>query len=233
MNTIMHRSFLCVCLFLFSKTVFATMPVIDVAALAQLGNQLAELKTQTQSMQQTLQTLSGDQYQWSNTQDLMKQLQHAMQMPSEIMNDGDQLQHTFQKAYPGYQALPDFQKHYQTNVNTAQQTFCGVLESLHLQAQHLQSENQHLDFLQHQVQHAQGQTQAIQASSQITSEIVSQQQLLRQAVMAQTNAQTAYYATQLQNDASRHAEFVSVIQAGATKIPAYGSSGQQLDSPDF
>ena len=163
----------------------------------------------------------------------MHQLQNTMQKTQGIHYYSNTLQEQFQKAYPGYQVPNDFQKHYQTNVNTAQQTFCGVLESLRLQAQHVQAENQHLDFLQHQVQHAQGQTQAIQASSQITSEIVSQQQLLRQAVMAQTNAQTAYYATQLQNDASRHAAFVSVIQAGATNIPAYGSSGQTIKFTGF
>lgn len=220
-------------LLLFSKAAFAMMPVIDAAALAQLVNQLAELKTQTQSMQQTLQTLSGNQYQWSNTQHFLSQLQDAMQKTQGINYYSNTLQAQFQKAYPGYQVPNDFQKHYQTNVNTAQHTFCGVVENLRLHTQQVEAENAHLAFLQRQVQSAQGQTQAIQAASQITSEMVSQQQLLRQAMMTQTNAQTAYYATQLQNEVSSRAELDAVIHGGATQVPAYGASGHALVSPDF
>ncbi len=97
------------------------------AALAQLGNQLAELKMQTQSMQQTLQTLSGNQYQWSNTQNLMNQLHgyHAKSARNELITP-IKLNEQFQHAYPGYQAPDQFHKQYQTNVNTTQQTFSGV-----------------------------------------------------------------------------------------------------------
>ncbi len=88
------------------------------------------------------------------------------------------------------------------------------MQSLSLHAQHFQDENNRLSFLQQQAQNAQGQTQAIQASTQIASEMVSQQQLLRQTVMAQSNAQTAYYANQLQNEASSRAELESVDSPG-------------------
>lgn len=220
-------------LLIFSKPSFAMMPVIDVAALAQLGNQLSEMKLQTQSMQQTLQTLSGNQYQWSNTQNFLNQLHGAMQTSQGMMYNQEKLSEQFQHAYPGYQAPEQFQKQYQTNVNTTQQTLSGVMQSLNLHAQHFQDENNRLAFLQQQAQNAQGQTQAIQASTQIASEMVSQQQLLRQTVMAQSNAQTAYYANQLQNEASSRAELASVIHAGSTHIPAYGASGDVLDSPEF
>jgi len=233
MNDLINRCFLFLWLLLFSKVSFAMMPVIDAAALAQLANQLTELKTQTQSMQQTLKTLSGNQYQWSNTENFLNQLQNTMQKTQGMTYQTDQLQEQFQKAYPGYQSPGAFQKQYQTNVNTAQQTFSGVMQSLSLHAQHFQNENNHLSFLQQQAQNAQGQTQAIQASSQIASEIVSQQQLLRQTVMTQSNAQTAYYATQLQAEASSRAELESVIHGGSTKIPDYGSSGHALASPEF
>ena len=41
------------------------MPVIDVAAISTTGQSTTQLKLQTQCIQQTLQVLSGDQYQWS------------------------------------------------------------------------------------------------------------------------------------------------------------------------
>jgi P-type conjugative transfer protein TrbJ len=87
--------------------------------------------------------------------------------------------------------------------------------------------------LQQQVQSAEGQTQAIQASAQITSEVVSQIQALRQTVMVQTNAQTAYYATQVQNEASAHAELLRIVQSGKREKMDYGHSGEPLQIPDF
>jgi type IV secretion system protein TrbJ len=218
---------------LLSKPSFAMVPVIDAAAIAQLGNQLAELKMQTQSMQQTLQPLSGNQYQWSNTQLFMNQLHGAMQTSQGMAYNQERLSEQFQRAYPGYQTPDQFHQQYQTNVNSTQQTFSGVMQSLSLHAAHFQDENNRLSFLQQQAQNARGQTQAIQVSTQIASEMVSQQQLLRQTVMAQSNAQTAYYATQVQNDASSRAELESVIHRGSKQIPAYGSSGEPLASPEF
>lgn len=233
MRVLLNRRFFILTLLLFSKPSFAIMPVIDTASLAQLGNQLAELKLQTQSMQQALQTLSGNQYQWSNTQIFMNQLHGAMQTTQGMTYNQEKLSEQFQRAYPGYQAPDQFHQQYQTNVNTTQQTFSGVMQSLSLHAQHFQAENNRLTFLQQQAQNAKGQTQAIQASTQIASEMVSQQQLLRQTVMAQSNAQTAYYANQLQSEASSRAELESVIHHGSTQIPAYGSSGHALASPEF
>lgn len=215
-----------------SKATYAMMPVIDVAALAQLGNQLTQLKIQTQTLQQTLQTLSGDQYQWSQTHDLMHQLNGVMQKSQGMTYTSATLEKQFQKAYPGYQSPDNFANQYQQNVNTTQHTFQGVLQSCGMSTRHFEEENHRLAFLQRQAQSAQGQTQVLQASSQIASEMVSQQQLLRQAVMAQSNAQTAYYANQVQQDASSRAELEKVIHGGSTHIPAYGA-GQGLVSPNF
>jgi type IV secretion system protein TrbJ len=226
-------SVLSVLLLVFSDTVYAMLPVIDFAALAQLGNQLAELRVQTQSIQQALQTLSGDQYQWSQAQGLLNQLGDIMQKTHGITTNAARMDDAFKQAYPGYQAPANFSEQYRNNVNTAQNTFNGVLQGIGLTAQHFQDENTRLAFLQRQSQSAQGQTQAIQASSQISSELVSQLQLLRQTVMAQSNAQTAYYATQVQQEASSRAELEAILRAGSTDVPAYGSSGNTLEAPEF
>lgn len=226
-------SFFTVLLLVFSDTVYAMLPVIDFAAIAQLGNQLTQLKMQTQSIQQALQTLSDDQYQWSQVQPLLNQLGDMMQKTHGLAYNAERMDEAFKQAYPGYQPPTNFSAQYKNNVNTAQNTFNGVLQSLGMSAAHFQDENRRLTFLQRQAQSAQGQTQAIQASSQISSELVSQLQLLRQTVMAQTHAQTAYYATQIQQDASSQAEFEHLMQSGSVDIPSYGSSGETLEMPEF
>lgn len=226
-------SVLTMLLLVFSNSVYAMLPVIDVAALAQLGNQLAELRVQTQSIQQALLTLSGDQYQWSQAQPLLNQLGDIMQKTHGLAYNAERMDEAFKQTYPGYQPPNNFSEQYRNNVNTAQNTFNGVLQSLGTNAAHFQAENTRLAFLQRQAQNAQGQTQAIQASSQISSELVSQLQLLRQTVMAQTNAQTAYYATQVQQDASSRAELENLMNSGSTDVPTYGSSGHSLESPEF
>jgi P-type conjugative transfer protein TrbJ len=108
-----------------------------------------------------------------------------------------------------------------------------VLQSGGQSAQDYQTENTRLAFLQSQVQSANGQTQAIQAAAQLASEMVSQMQLLRQAIVAQTNAEIVYDATQLQTQASKQAELGNVIQSGSTNVPPYGSSGDPLSIPNF
>ena len=62
---------------------------------------------------------------------------------------------------------------------------------------------------------------------------MSQLQLLRQAVLSQTNAQAAYYAAKTQEEASARAEMEKVIKLGSTVVPEYGSSGEALKLPDF
>jgi len=220
-------------LLVFSDTIYAMLPVIDFAAIAQLGNQLTQLKIQTQSIQQALLTLSDDQYQWSQVQPLLNELGSIMQKTQGLSYNAAKMDEAFKQAYPGYQAPTNFREQYRNNINTAQNTFNGVLQTLGISAAHFQDENKRLAFLQRQAQSAQGQTQAIQASAQISSELVSQLQLLRQTVIAQANAQTAYYATQVQQEASSRAEFENLMQSGSVDMPSYGSSGESLKMPEF
>lgn len=209
------------------------MPVIDVASLIQLGNQLVQLKQQTQYIKQQLDILKDSQYQWSNAQGLINNLGAIVNQTNGLAYSAANLHQKFQQAYPGYQAPQNFNQQYKNNVNTTLDTLNGVLQTIGANAKDFQSENTRLQFLQRQSQHAQSQTQAIQASSQIASELVSQIQLLRQTMIAQTNAQTVYYATQIQNEASSRAELASIINAGSTKVPRYGTSGHPLTVPIF
>ncbi|OAI45998.1 hypothetical protein AYO45_01950 [Gammaproteobacteria bacterium SCGC AG-212-F23] len=214
-----------------SQTANALLPVIDATALIQLGYQLDQLKQQTKFIANELANLKDGQYEWSNAQGLINNLGVVMQQTNGISYAASDLDNKFRQAYPGYQSPQNFSQQYRNNSNMTLNTLNGVLQSLGTSAQDFQNENRRLAFLQHQSQSATGQVQAIQASSQMASETVSQIQLLRQTVMAQSNAETAYYANQVQNEASSRAELEKVISSGTTAVPVYGTSGHYLNPP--
>jgi P-type conjugative transfer protein TrbJ len=218
-------------MFLYSASSHAILPVIDGAALVQLGNQLVQLKEQTQLIKMQLEQLKGNQYDWSNAQGLINNLGSVVNQENSISYSASNINGKFKQAYPGYQPPQNFSQQYKDNSNMTLNTLNGVLQSMGTSSQDFQNENTRLNFLQHQSQSAEGQMQAIQAASQIASEMVSQIQILRQTVIAQTNAQTAYYATQVQNEASEKAELSKVISSGSTTMTAYGTSGHPLNPP--
>jgi P-type conjugative transfer protein TrbJ len=219
-------------------TVYAELPVVDLASIAQLTmvvDKLDQLKAQTQYLKQELdaiKTLRSNQYQWGNVSDLINQLGENIEEANGIAYSAQNLGEQFKATFPGFQAPDNYSQQYQNIVQKTNETLEGVLQSSGESARDFSHENSRLAFLQQQAQNAQGQTQAIQAASQIASEEVNQTELLRQAVIAQTNAETTYYAADMQTKASQQAEFTQVIQAGSQEIPPYGTSGSPIIIPD-
>ncbi|MBS0357960.1 MAG: hypothetical protein JSS53_01620 [Proteobacteria bacterium] len=227
------RCFLFILLCIFSFEARALMAVIDYSVLAQLGSQLEQLRQQTLYIQTALKRLESGQYRWSNTSNLMRELGQIIEKTQGIAYSASDLDKQFKSAYPGYVAPEDFSLQYKSNANTLMNTLQGVMGSLNASHRNFKNEGEHLSFLEAQVQSAEGQTQAIQASAQMTGEVISQIQALRQTVMAQTNAQTAYYATEVQNEASAHAELSDILQSGKRETVEYGHSGSSLKIPQF
>lgn len=213
----------------FTKPCFATMPVIDIGAITQLGIQVGYLRQQLDALKQ----LTPGQYQWSNAQNLINQLGDAVQRANTLAYSAQNVDAQFRQYFPGYQAPTDYGQQYQHITRTQLDTLNQILQAMGSSAQDFQNENARLTFLQHQAQSAVGQTQAIQAAAQIASEQVSQTQLLRQTMIAQTNAQTAYYAGQVQKEASSRAELEKIAANGKQAAPAIGDSGHYLKLPDF
>jgi len=211
----------------------ANMPVVDFGAIYQLEVQLRELRAQSEYIKRELDVLKPDQYHWSSAGILISSLSNVMNATNGIAYTAGDLDKKFRDAFPGYKAPQDYNQAYQNNVNTTQNTLNGVLQSMGTSARDFTATDTRMAFLQKQSQSATGQTQAIQASSQIAAEMVTQIQLLRQTIIAQTNAQSVYYASQIQNEANDKADLASIIKAGSREVPAYGSSGNELTSPDF
>lgn len=216
---------------IFSFSAHALMLVEDPAAIFKLGLQLKELKSQSEYLERELRNLKKDQTNWSNAQELINQLGQVVNKTNSLAYSAEDASRRFEEAYPGYQPPQNFSKQYRDNVNMTQRTLNGVLSSMGTNAKDFENENARLKKMQDASQNAEGQLQAIQAATQISSEMVSQLQILRQTVIAQTNAQTAYFATKIQTEANAHAELSDTISNGSTKIPEYGSSGHYLIVP--
>lgn len=212
------------------ETVWA--PGVEAEVIAAKVAEVAKLTQQIRYLEQTLKTLSNAPYQWNTVQNTINELGNAINQVNTIAYNAQNLDSQFKKLYPGYQPPKNYFEQYQQIVNTTVNTLNSVLNSLGTNAKDFQQENMRLAFLQSQAQNVVGQTQAIQAASQIALEQVSQMQLLRQTLLAQTNAQTAYYVAQTQKEASAKAELEQVVQTGEQTVPAYGTSGNTLSAPN-
>lgn len=202
----------------------------------QIVNQINVLQSQlnvaTQQLN-NLKQLSPGQYQWSNAQDIINTIGSSVSQANGLAYNAQNLDSQFRSTYPGFQSPQNYNDQYKNITDSTLNTLNGALQAAGTSAQDFQNESSRLAFLQQQSQSAVGQTQAIQAATQIASEQVSQLQLLRQAVLSQTNAETAYYAAKTQEEASARAELGKVIKAGSTTVPEYGTSGEALTIPHF
>jgi type IV secretion system protein TrbJ len=216
---------------LFSLNIYAYDTVYDPTACADLVTQISNMEEQLQVLKTQIETLKDGDYEWSNAQSLINDLGNTVSQIGGLSYTAKDINTQFQKLYPGYQAPQDYNTQYQQITDNTQNTLNGVLQSVGMSADDFETESSRLAFLQNQVQSAQGQTAAIQAASQIASEAVTQTQLLRQTVVAQTNAQTVYYAQQVQKEADARAVADQVIMNGNTQAVPLDS--YPLNDPVF
>lgn len=187
----------------YDPTVDATLETNFAAELAKHAEEVSHLLTQITLIKQSLEQLQNPQ--WNIAQDKINELGNAVNKVNGLAYNSSNLDERFRQLYPGYgngSSAMNYSEQYKNIVTTTQNTINGVLQSLGLNAQDFANENTRLQMLQNQAQNADGQTKAIQASAQIASATVEQVQMLRQTMIAQTNAQNAYYAAQIQKEAN-------------------------------
>lgn len=211
----------------------AALPVIDLAAVAQLANQLTQLKTETKYLEQELRALKPDQYKWSDIKTSMNNIDEILKHVDGLGVAATDINEQFKTYFPGYQYRKEVLSSYKKMVNKTQNTLNGVLQSANILMKEYNHEKDRLQFYREKIQAADGQMKVLQTSAQITLEIVSQLELMRQAVVTQINAQTVFNAQQLQNMVDAKENLEKVIDAGSTTVPRYGSSGSTLTMPDF
>jgi type IV secretion system protein TrbJ len=228
-------------LFIFALVSFLGLPlnaygvaalVFDPTVCARLASEAAQLKQQVDLLEEQLNAikqLNPNQYKWGNAQQLINQLGSVIEQSKGLSYSARNLDSIFKQSFPGYTPPQDFDAQYQKITRSTLDTLNGVMHALGKSAEDFQTENARLSFLQTQAKSAVGQTQAIQVAAQIASEQVSQLQLLRQTLMAQTTAESSYFASQIQNEASSQAELKQIIKAGKINAPAIGHSGHAIE----
>lgn len=222
--------------FSWSPWVQAQLAVFDASAFAQLVEQVSELEksyvelqTQGKHIQSAIAGLSTSGYQWSNDDllSMMTQINSVMERNQAISYTASNLDSQFMAHFPGYMGTTSGQSYdeqYQTNMHDTLNTINNSLASIGMNTGDFATESSRLDAIHAHVTGAVGQTQALQALSEVNEELVTQTQSLRQIVSAQANAEATYYAQQMQQEASRKANMDNVIAAGSTEEVVYGSN---------
>lgn len=180
-----------------------------VLELTNTGNTVSQLIAEVELIKQELARLGN--YDWNTSQDKINELGGIVSKGNTLAYSASNINEKFSATYPGYKPETNYSDHYKDIVNTTQNTLNQILQSIGSNAADFENENSRLKTLQNKVENADGQTKAIQAASQIASAEVEQLQLLRQTMIAQTNAQTAYFAAETQKEASKKAAFDSLL----------------------
>lgn len=227
--------------FLLSPMAHAQLAVFDGANFGQLVEQVAELEkqyTELQSQGQHIKTslnalTSLPNFQWSNADamSMMGQINTVMQRNQAIAYNASNLDSQFTAHFPGYVGSTNgqsYQARYQTNTNDTLNTINNSLASIGMNTGDFANESTRLDTIHNHVQGAVGQTQTLQALSEVNEELVTQTQSLRQIVSAQANSEAVYFANQVQKEASSKANLDDVIAAGNTSEVVYGSNPDNI-----
>lgn len=196
--------------------------------IANLESQLSDLDKQLDAIKQ----LSPENYQWSNTSELINQLGETLEQANALSYAAQDIDKQFHSLFPGYVPLDNYSEQYQKITQSSLDTINNVLKTLGMSSADFSNENSRLKLLQNYSQNVVGQTQAIQVANQIASEGISQLQLIRQTIMAQANSQALFYAQQIQRDAASAAELVQTISRG--DISTTGDLSQHpLSKPNY
>lgn len=198
-----------------------------------LTDQLTTLKEQAKTIGKEIETLVNTTYNWGGIQNDLNSLGEIIGQMQGIAYSAEDLDKTFSETFPGYKSKEDYIKQYEAIINKSQETLNGVLDSVNKAAAQFAKAETRLEDLKNDSAKAVGETSAIQAASQIAIEEVEQLQLLRQTIMAQTNAQTVYYAAELQKEASAKLELDEILDKGKDQKVDAKLNNHPLSNPNF
>jgi P-type conjugative transfer protein TrbJ len=139
--------------------------------------------------------------QWVNFAQQIAALSHNIQQGQGLAYTMGHLDLAFRQAYPGYLQSgvafdPQYRKWNRTNLDTIQ----GVLGSLNVHADQMQTEAQQIAVIRNFASSAVGQTQAIQAGVLMADKQVEQLAALRQLMAAQTQVLAVSEGRRINNE---------------------------------
>jgi P-type conjugative transfer protein TrbJ len=182
-----------------------------------IQNQLTQLQYEATN----LKTLGGQN--WDDPQQALQQLANSVQQTNGMVYTSNNIDSQYKQIFPGYnaQATSNYSQNYQSWSQTTNNTLNGVLDEINMSYQQAQQEEQLNQQLSQQAQNTQGRMQAIQLGNTIAAEQIAQIQKLKTILMAQTNAQTAYYAYQTQKDTAQQQSMDAMVKNASDVFPSY------------
>ncbi len=223
-KTLLFFIFLC-----FPLVSLATMPVIDYSRMAQAALQFEQIKEEIAAVKSSI--LQEQNFNWSDNTNRMSQMASILNQLQSLSYAAGNLDQQFRKLYPGYQSSQDYSQDYKDRMQSTLNTINGVLQTTGMTMNEFQDQSDRLKALQNMAQGTQGQTQIMQVNTEVLSALASGVQMMHQTFLAQSNAQTSYMATQIQNEESKKAEFDGFVSSGSQDVPAYGTKSQ-INIPD-
>ena len=195
--------------------------------------------SETQTMANTAETVANLKIQIDQLKDSLKNLgsyqtSDASQLIGQLQSDTAQLQSingSFNRLFPGGQPYQGNNYQFQFN-NVTSQTLSALQSAMNVASGTVNNLNTQSTALTQVTNHAGnvvGQTQAIQTATEIASQQVNQLVAMQQLVASQATAQNAYYAAQIQKQATDEATQNQAIDAGSkTPLP-----GKPVSLPNF
>lgn len=192
-------------------------------------NQAEQLKRQASQLQlQNIENanFNGGSFRWEDTRAYLQALAHNMQQGKALAYSMRNLDSEFQQRFPGFKATNDYQNDYKNWSTTSRDTLRATLTNAGLQADQFADEQSMMKEMQRLSETAEGRMKAAQVGNMIASHQVSQTQKLRELVIAQTNAQTAYMSYKVQQEQAIEANANAWIKHGSgLAFPGYKDQG--------
>lgn len=198
-----------------------------------LNTQITQLGTQIDLIKQTLAEISEDGFNWSNAKSKIDKLETLFDQTHSLAYNAGDVGARFGELFPGYkEQIESSAKQYQTIVDATHSTLKNILQVVGSSAKSFIDDANRLTQLQEEARGVKGHVQALQAGMRIAAEQASQLMMLRQTLIAQINAQVAYYSAEIQKEASREHSLETAIKQGATTAPEIGYSGREIKLPE-
>lgn len=203
--------------------------------ITQLTTQIQQLYTQIDLIKQTLAQIADDGFDWAHAGEKIKQLETLFDQTHGLAYNAINVGQQFSDLFPEYDKLKElkdgYAAHYKKIVDVTETTLKNILQIVGSSAQSFVNDAQRIAQLQGEAKGVQGHVQALQAGMRIAAEQASQLMMLRQTLIAQTNAQIAYYAAEMQKAATLEHSLETAIKQGAITAPPVGHSGKEIILP--
>ncbi|MES9904698.1 MAG: P-type conjugative transfer protein TrbJ [Sedimenticola sp.] len=179
----------------------------------QIANEVQMINNQLTMYRNMLDNTAGlNSMQWGSVFNQLRSLATATQQGTAIAYSSSNMDAMYQQRYQGYQNYlnnnydnNNFRSDYRTWYNSQRDGIHGALRSANLQHRQFRDEESTLEELQEMSQSAGGRMQALQVGHQISMQQARQTQKLRELVMAQTQMQGNYLASEAAKEAANQA----------------------------